>query len=96
MRAGELRVQRLAGFGSRSKPAGRAPRNRLDDIRPIDRLPARSREVAQLLCKGHPNKAIAARLGISVYTVKEHVQNLCKRFGALNRTDLVHRLLIDS
>jgi DNA-binding CsgD family transcriptional regulator len=67
-----------------------------DDHRPIDRLPARSREVAQLLCQGHPNKAIANHLGISVYTVKEHVQNLCKRFGALNRTDLVHRLLIAS
>ena len=67
-----------------------------DDNRPIDRLPARSREVAQLLCQGHPNKAIANHLGISVYTVKEHVQNLCKRFGALNRTDLVHRLLIAS
>ncbi len=68
----------------------------VDDGRPIDRLPARSREVAELLCQGHPNKAIAARLGISVYTVKEHVQNLFKRFGALNRTDLVHRLLIVS
>jgi DNA-binding CsgD family transcriptional regulator len=67
-----------------------------DDNRPIDRLPTRSREVAQLLCQGHRNKAIAAHLGISVYTVKEHVQNLCKRFGALNRTDLVHRLLIAS
>ena len=67
-----------------------------DDNRPIDRLPTRSREVAQLLCQGHRNKAIAAHLGISVYTVKEHVQNLCRRFGALNRTDLVHRLLIAS
>jgi DNA-binding CsgD family transcriptional regulator len=72
------------------------PAEPLDDSRPIDRLPARSREVARLLCQGHPNKAIAKRLGISVYTVKEHVQNLCKRFGALNRTDLVHRLLIAS
>ena len=68
----------------------------LDDDRPMDRLPARSREVAKLLCRGRPNKAIARELGISVYTVKDHVQNLCKRFGALNRTDLVHRLLISS
>jgi DNA-binding CsgD family transcriptional regulator len=68
----------------------------LDDDRPMDRLPARSREVAMLLCRGRPNKAIAHELGISVYTVKEHVQNLCRRFGALNRTDLVHRLLISS
>jgi DNA-binding CsgD family transcriptional regulator len=72
------------------------PAKPLDDDRPIDRLPARSREVAQLLCHGHPNKAIANHLGISVYTVKEHVQNLCRRFGAVNRTDLVHRLLIAS
>ncbi len=72
------------------------PARAFDDDRPIDRLPARSREVAQLLCQGHPNKAIANHLGISVYTVKEHVQNLCRRFGALNRTDLVHRLLIAS
>jgi DNA-binding CsgD family transcriptional regulator len=67
---------------------------RCDLDRPIDRLPVRSRAVARLLCEGQPNKAIANRLGISVYTVKEHVQNLCRRFGALNRTDLVHRLLI--
>jgi len=67
-----------------------------EDDRPMDRLPARSREVAMLVCRGQPNKAIAYELGISVYTVKEHVQNLCKRFGALNRTDLVHRLLISS
>ena len=66
------------------------PAEPLDDHRPIDRLPARSREVAQLLCQGYPNKTIAKNLGISIYTVKEHVQNLCKRFGALNRTDLVH------
>ena len=64
--------------------------------RPMDRLPARSREVAQLLCQGQPNKVIAARLGISVYTVKEHVQSLCRRFGALNRTELVHHLLKSS
>jgi DNA-binding CsgD family transcriptional regulator len=62
--------------------------------RPMDLLPARSREVAKLLCRGRPNKAIAQELGISVHTVKEHVHNLCRRFGALNRTDLVHRLLI--
>jgi DNA-binding CsgD family transcriptional regulator len=67
-----------------------------DDDRPIDHLPARAREVARLLCQGQPNKVIANHLGISVYTVKEHVQNLCRRFGALNRTDLVHRLLISS
>jgi len=59
----------------------------------IDRLPPRARQVARLLCDGRPNKAIAGQLGISVYTVKEHVHNLCRRFGARNRTDLAQRLL---
>jgi len=63
------------------------------DDRLIDQLPARSREVAHLLCQGHSNKAIAREIGISIYTVKEHVRNLCRRFGAHNRTDLAHRLL---
>jgi DNA-binding CsgD family transcriptional regulator len=71
-------------------------RRRQIDDRPMDRLPARSREVALLLCRGKPNKAIAYELGISIYTVKEHVQNLRRRFGALNRTDLVQRLLMSS
>jgi DNA-binding NarL/FixJ family response regulator len=59
----------------------------------IGHLPPRARQVAQLLCDGRPNKAIAGELGISVYTVKEHVHNLCRRVGARNRTDLVQRLL---
>jgi DNA-binding CsgD family transcriptional regulator len=76
---------------------------RLDQVQPdvdgsiegsvIDPLPPRARLVAELLCEGRPNKSIASELGISVYTVKEHVQNLCRRFGACNRTDLVQRLL---
>jgi DNA-binding CsgD family transcriptional regulator/transcriptional regulator with GAF, ATPase, and Fis domain len=68
----------------------------LSEGRPIDRLPARSREVATLVCQGQPNKVIAHRLGISIYTVKEHVQILCRRFGAVNRTELVHHLLKSS
>jgi DNA-binding CsgD family transcriptional regulator len=59
----------------------------------LDRLPARSRAVALLLCQGQANKVIARQLGISVYTVKEHVHNLCRRFDAINRTELVHHLL---
>jgi DNA-binding CsgD family transcriptional regulator len=60
---------------------------------PIDRLPPRAQAVARLLCEGHSNKAIASRLGISANTVKDHVEILCRRFGAVNRTDLVHRLV---
>jgi DNA-binding CsgD family transcriptional regulator/transcriptional regulator with GAF, ATPase, and Fis domain len=79
--------------GGRELPGtGSAP----DGITAIERLPTRSREVALLLCRGQSNKAIARQLGISVYTVKEHVHNLCRRFGAVNRTELVRCLLKSS
>lgn len=55
-------------------------------------LPPRARQVAHLLCEGHPNMVIARQMGISERTAKEHVANLSRRFGALNRTDLARRL----
>lgn len=58
-------------------------------------LPRRAAQVAEQLCRGRTNKEIARELGISDETVKEYVSNLCKRFGAANRTDLVARLLSD-
>ena len=59
----------------------------------LNQLPARSREVALLLCRGQSNKQIARALGISAYTVKDHVGKLCQRLHAHNRTELVQRLL---
>ncbi len=53
------------------------------------KLPPRSAQVAVLVCRGQTNKQIARGMGISDQTVKEHVANLCKRFGAHNRTELV-------
>lgn len=59
---------------------------------PCDRLPPRAADVAQLVCRGRSNKEIARALGISDQTVKDHVASLCRRFGALNRTELAARL----
>jgi len=56
-------------------------------------LPPRSAQVAHLVCKGQTNKSIARELGISDQTVKEHVTNLCRRFGVQNRTELAATLL---
>jgi DNA-binding NarL/FixJ family response regulator len=56
-------------------------------------LTAREREVLGLLASGLPNKAIAARLGISDQTVKAHVAAICGKLGALNRTDAVRRAI---
>jgi DNA-binding NarL/FixJ family response regulator len=54
-------------------------------------LTAREVEVLELLAEGLPNKAIAARLGISDQTVKFHVASISGKLGAANRTDAVRR-----
>jgi two-component system, NarL family, nitrate/nitrite response regulator NarL len=56
-------------------------------------LTAREREVLDLLANGLPNKAIAARLGISDQTVKAHVAAICGKLAAVNRTDAVRRAI---
>jgi len=56
-------------------------------------LTAREIEVAQHACVGMANKEIAAALGISVPTVKEHVGNIFRKLGVDSRTALVARVL---
>jgi DNA-binding NarL/FixJ family response regulator len=48
-------------------------------------LTEREREVLALLAEGLPNKAIAARLGISEHTAKFHVNAILAKLGAETR-----------
>lgn len=52
-------------------------------------LTAREGEVLQLMAQGLPNKIIAARLGISLHTVKFHVASILAKLGAASRTEAV-------
>ncbi len=60
---------------------------------PLESLTAREIDVVELLAQGLPNKAIAARLGISDQTVKFHVASIYGKLGATNRTDAARRAL---
>jgi two-component system nitrate/nitrite response regulator NarL len=69
--------------------AGRGATAVEDDV--VEPLTSREVQVLELLAEGLPNKAIAARLGISDQTVKFHVSAICGKLGAANRTDAVRR-----
>jgi DNA-binding CsgD family transcriptional regulator len=59
----------------------------------VERLTPREAEVLALVADGLPNKAIAARLGVSDETVKFHLATIFGKLGAANRTDAVRRAI---
>lgn len=73
----------------------------------FDVLTPREREVTVLIANGKCNKEIAARVGISTYTVKSHVRNIMEKLGLHTRLQIAakanqerrllrHELLVDS
>lgn len=52
-------------------------------------LTAREREVMGLVAEGHPNKVVAAMLGISARTVEIHRARVMEKMGARSVADLV-------
>ena len=73
--------------------AGEFYGNDEEELEGREALTPRELEVLELLAQGLPNKAIAARLGISDQTVKFHVAAICGKLGAANRTDAARRAL---
>jgi DNA-binding NarL/FixJ family response regulator len=64
------------------------------DAAALGLLTSREREVLVLLAEGLPNSDIAARLGITVATVKDHVRAVLRKLDAPNRVAaavLAHR-----
>jgi DNA-binding CsgD family transcriptional regulator len=59
-------------------------------------LTARELELCRLLARGEANKEIAARLGLSPHTVRNHVHNVFEKTKARNRVELCKLLGPDS
>jgi DNA-binding NarL/FixJ family response regulator len=56
-------------------------------------LSPREQEIAQLIMKGFPNKAIALTLGISPCTVATYMQRIFNKVGVNSRVEVVAKLL---
>jgi DNA-binding NarL/FixJ family response regulator len=60
---------------------------------PVSRLPPRLRQTLDCLLAGDSEKQAAARLGVSVATVREYVQAVYRRLGVDSRAELLARFL---
>jgi DNA-binding NarL/FixJ family response regulator len=54
----------------------------------LGRLTRREQEVARRVARGWPNKRVAADLGISLATVKDHVHHVLAKTGLASRGEL--------
>lgn len=71
------------------------PRERAAILTRLYDLSQREREVTAAVARGESTKRIAARLGVSPHTVKEHLDRACAKIGVRGRKALVAKLFID-
>jgi ATP/maltotriose-dependent transcriptional regulator MalT len=74
------------GIGSSTQEGSREPVAIL-----VEPLSQRELEVLRLIASGMSNKEVARNLFVAVSTVKTHVNNICRKLYAGNRTQAVAR-----
>ncbi|HEV2148363.1 MAG TPA: helix-turn-helix transcriptional regulator [Longimicrobiaceae bacterium] len=72
-----------------------APRDASPFLSQAYGLTPREREVLLLVVRGESTKRIAARLGLSVYTVQDHLEHACEKVGVRGRKALVAKIFLD-
>lgn len=75
------------------EPAG--PRETATSLAYRYGLSPREREVLLLVIRGESTKRIANRLGLSAYTVQDHLDHVCEKVGVRGRKALLARILAD-
>jgi DNA-binding NarL/FixJ family response regulator len=63
--------------------------HRLSSRNSYETLTARELQVLNEIAKGLANKQIAANLGITEYTVKDHLKNILAKLRVADRTEAV-------
>jgi two-component system, NarL family, nitrate/nitrite response regulator NarL len=80
---------RAVAAGLLVRPQGTMPTPGFRSAEDIPSLTAREAEILVLVGQGLSNKGIARRLGISVHTVKFHLEALFDKVGATSRAEAV-------
>jgi DNA-binding CsgD family transcriptional regulator len=62
-------------------------------VRAESTLSPREQQIARMVAQGFPNKTIAAKLGISSWTVSTHLRRMFAKFDVRSRAALIARLL---
>jgi DNA-binding CsgD family transcriptional regulator len=62
-------------------------------VRTESTLSPREQQIARMVAQGFPNKTIAAKLGISSWTVSTHLRRMFAKFDVRSRAALIARLL---
>jgi DNA-binding CsgD family transcriptional regulator len=62
-------------------------------VRAESMLSPREQQIARMVAQGDPNKTIAAKLGISSWTVSTHLRRMFAKYDVRSRAALVARLL---
>lgn len=75
----------------RSTAAGNTSSERSESLRLIAALAPRQRQIMAGLVKGHQNKTIASKLGLSVRTVEAHRRVVMRKLGARSLSDVLRR-----
>ena len=62
-------------------------------VRPQAALSPREREIVLLAAMGHPNKMIAYKLNISIWTVSTHLRHIFAKLNVCSRAAMVAKAL---
>jgi len=58
----------------------------------LDKLSAREQEILSFLSKGYRYKEIAAKLFVSIETVRKHIHNIYEKLQVSSRTDAINKV----
>jgi DNA-binding NarL/FixJ family response regulator len=84
-------VARLVGTGDEARRRAEAAAHERSDSTAVERLTRREHDVLRLVAQGQTNGEVAQNLGVSIATVKTHIEHIIAKLGVADRTQAAVR-----